>query len=299
LGAEAANNILNALNNQISAVETNTLAGVEKLRALQQQVIEQERNAALAQNEQTKADRLAALQTQLDAELELYRGNEEKIAAIKAEFATQNVAVTQQAADNVVAINADANTKIVQNDQEASEQKKGINLAAVQASLALANTLVSGLDTLAEDGTKAQKAVEISKILISAATSAFQAFAQATALIPPPAGQIVGGILAGVIAAGAAKAIANVNKVQVGGGGAPPSTSFGGGGGSASGNVPGGLLTSPTQGNQSGLFGNQSGTPQMGGYQEGNVPVIKTYVLAGDVTSAQEANAKINQRRKL
>ena len=37
----------------------------------------------------------------------------------------------------------------------------------------------------------------------------------------------------------------------------------------------------------------------MGGYQEGNVPVIKTYVLAGDVTSAQEANAKINQRRKL
>jgi len=299
LGEEAATNVLSALQDQISAVETTTLAGVERLRQLQAQLIEEERAKALVTNEKTKADRLAALQAQLDAELELYKGNEAKINEIKAQFATQTTAVAQQAADNVVAINADANAKIVANDQEAADQKQGINQAAVQASFALANTLVNGIDALAEEGTKAQKAVEISKILISAATSAFQAFAQATALIPPPAGQIVGGILAGVIAAGAAKAISNVNKVQIGGGGAPPAPSFGGGGAAASGTIPGGLLTSPSQGNQNGLFGNQSGAPQMGGYQEGNMPVIKTYVLAGDVTNAQEANAKINQRRKL
>jgi DNA repair exonuclease SbcCD ATPase subunit len=299
LGTEAANNVLNAIQNQISLVETNTLAGVERLRALQAQLIEQERAAALAQNEQTKQDRLTALQDQLNAELELYKGNEEQIAAIKAQFATQTEAVAKQAADNAVAINADANTQIVENDQQAANAKLSINRATIDASLALANTLVNGIDALAEEGTKAQKAVEISKILISAATSAFQAFAQATALIPPPAGQIVGGILAGVIAAGAAKAIANVNKVQVGGGGAPPDTSFGGGG-AASSTIPGGLLTSPTQGNQFGLFGNQTGAPTTGmGTAEGNIPVIKTYVLAGDVTSAQEANAKINQRRKL
>ena len=299
LGEEAATNILTTIQNQISAVETNTIAGVEKLRQLQAQLIEQERQKAIQANEQAKIDRLAALQTQLTAELELYKGNEEAIAAVKAQYAEQTEAIQQQAADNAVSINADANAKIVANDKEAADQKVAINKASVDAILGFASTVVTAIDGLAEEGTKAQKAVEISKILISAATSAFQAFAQATALIPPPAGQIVGGVLAGVIAAGAAKAIANVNKVQVGGGGGGTGTigSFGGGA-SASGNVPGGLLTAPTQGNQYGLFGN-SGAPTVGGGGQENGPVIKTYVLAGDVTSAQEANAKINQRRKL
>ena len=299
LGAEAANNVLNSLNNQIALVEGNTLAGVEKIRQLQAGVIEQQRKDAQTANEQTKNDRIAALQTQLNAELELYAGNEQAIADIKAQYAQQIEAVAQQSADNVVSINASANDAIIANDEQTAEQKKAINQAQLQASLAFASTVVNAIDALAEEGTKSQKAVEISKILISAATSAFQAFAQATATIPPPAGQIVGGILAGVIAAGAAKAISNVNKVQIGGGGSPPDTSFEGGGAAASGTIPGGILTGAGQGNQNGLFGNQSGAPQMGGYQEGNMPVIKTYVLAGDVTNAQEANAKINQRRKL
>ena len=297
LSAEAASNVLNSLDNQIALVERNTLAGVEKIRQLQAGVIEQQRKDAQTANEQIKNDRIAALQTQLNAELELYAGNEQEIANIKALFAQQIEAVAQQSADNVVAINASANDAIIANDEQTAEQKKAINQAQLQASLAFASTVTSALGNLAEEGTKSQKAVNIAQILISAATSAFQAFAQATALIPPPAGQIVGTILAGVIAAGAAKAIQNVNKVQIDGGGAPPDTSFGGG--AASGTIPGGLLTSPTQGNQNGLFGNQSGAPTMGGGLEGNAPVIKTYVLAGDVTSAQEANAKINQRRKL
>ena len=39
-------------------------------------------------------------------------------------------------------------------------------------------------------------------------------------------------------------------------------------------------------------------TPGQTNTQGGNIPPIKTYVLAGDVTSAQAAEAKLNQRRQ-
>jgi len=302
LGEEAANNILTSIQNQIEAVEADTLAGAERLRQLQAQVIEQERAAALAANEQTKQDRIAALQTQLDEELKLYEGNAEAIAAIKAQFATQVTQVEQQAADNAVTINADANAKIVENDKQAAEAKKAINAASAQAALAFAGTVVGALDGLAEEGTKAQQAIDISKILITAATSAFQAFAQATALIPPPAGQIVGGILAGVIAAGAAKAIADVKKVKVGGGGGTPSNPVSGIGGAGA-SAGTGFYSSgvPSSAGQTPNFGMGGSNPGGGGglSEKPGGPMLKTYVLAGDVTSAQAAEAKLQQRRTL
>jgi hypothetical protein len=299
LGQEAATNVLNAIQNQIDAVETTTIEGVEKLRQLQAQLIEQERAKALAANEQAKTDRLTALQSQLDAELELYVGNEAKIAELRALYTTQAEAVTQQAADNIVDINETANAKIVANDKETAEQKTAIQKASFDAIVAFANTTINALDGLAEEGTKAQKAVEISKILISAATSAFQAFAQATALIPPPAGQIVGAALAAVIGAGAAKAIANVNKVQVGGGGGGTGNLgvTGGGGTGGGGNTP--FINAPGFG----LGGSNQPLPTFGGMTQGAVGdtggIVKAYVLAGDVTSAQAANAKLQQRRTL
>jgi hypothetical protein len=299
LGDEAAQNAVDAVQRQIDAVAATTVAGVEQIGQLQKTLIEKERANAVAAAEQTKTDRLAALQEQLDAELLLYAGNEQKQLELKATYATQVEAVTKQTAENVTAINADANAKIVENDKQTAEQKKQIQEAQLQAALQFANTVVGALDGIAKEGTEAQKAVDIAKILISAATAAFQAFAQATALIPPPGGQIVGAALAGVIAVGAARAIADVKKVKPGGGGGGPAAPAAGaivqppapatGQGTFTPLLPQGGTTIGSGGAQTTTLGND-----MSGGR-----VIKTYVLAGDVTDAQEAEARINQRRQL
>lgn len=296
LGDEAAQNALDAIQRQIDATAETTVAGVEKIGALQKQLFEKERANAIAAEEQNKVDRLAALQDQLNAELALYEGNEQKQLELKSTYATQVEEVTKQTGENIANINADTNAKIVESDKQTAEAKKQIQQAQLQASLEFAGTVVGALDGIAKEGTEAQKAVDIAKILISAATSAFQAFAQATALIPPPAGQIVGAALAAVIAAGAARAISDVTKVKPGskGGGSPssiasapivqPATVQG----SFTPLLPKGPTTIGGGGSQQ-----TSTTGQMGGER-----VIKTYVLAGDVTDAQEAEARINQRRQ-
>jgi hypothetical protein len=122
------------------------------------------------------------------------------------------VAIEAVAADTAVNINASANAQIVANDKEAAEQRKAVNEATFNAIIGFASTTLSALEGLAGENEKAQKAIEISRILTSATSNAFQAFAQATATIPPPAGQIVGVALAGIIGAGAAKAIANAEN---------------------------------------------------------------------------------------
>jgi len=285
LGDEQANNVLTALNEQIAAVEADSIAGVEKLQALKAQVIEQNRQKAIRDNEIAKQDRLIALNKQLED----FKGTEEEKLVFMQQYNDAAKAIQEQAANNAVTINASANAQILANDQETADQKKAINEATFNAIVSFADTTLNALGGLAEEGTKAQKAIEISKILISAATSAFQAFAQATATIPPPAGQIVGAALAAAIGAGAVKAIANVNSVQTGGGGgSTPSLSL----------PSGGTTTPPVMaGPDFGIGGsNQNlGVPT-------NTPtenLVKTYVLAGDVTSAQAAEAKLQQKRQL
>ncbi len=296
LGDEAAQNAIDAVQRQIDAVAETTVAGVEKIGALQKQLFEKERANAIAAEEQNKADRLTALQDQLNAELALYEGNEQKQLELKSTYATQVEAVTKQSADNIANINEDTNAKIVESDKQTAEAKKQIQQAQLQATLEFAGTVVGALDGIAKEGTEAQKAVDIAKILISAATAAFQAFAQAVALIPPPGGQIVGAALAGVIAIGAARAIADVTKVKPGGGGGAPSKPS-----------TGAIVQPPatTQGTFTPLLPQGGTTIGSGGSQQtsttgqmGGERVIKTYVLAGDVTDAQEAEARINQRRQ-
>jgi hypothetical protein len=296
LGDEAAQNAIDAVQRQIDATAETTVAGIEKIGALQKQLFEKERANAITAEEQNKADRLTALQDQLNAELALYEGNEQKQLELKSTYATQVEAVTKQSADNIANINEDTNAKIVESDKQTAEAKKQIQQAQLQATLEFAGTVVGALDGIAKEGTEAQKAVDIAKILISAATAAFQAFAQAVALIPPPGGQIVGAALAGVIAIGAARAIADVTKVKPGGGGGAPSKPS-----------TGAIVQPPatTQGTFTPLLPQGGTTIGSGGSQQtsttgqmGGERVIKTYVLAGDVTDAQEAEARINQRRQ-
>jgi len=134
------------------------------------------------------------------------------------------------------------------------------------------------------------KGIAIANVIIDAAQAAIGIFKQSTKL-PPGIGQIFAGIQ---LAALTATTVASINKIKS----ASPSN---GGGGSFNAPAPpsiGGFGT-PTLVPQSPIPtpGNQVTIPQAG-EAGGNQLPIKTYVLAGDVTSAQAAEAKLNQRRQ-
>ena len=104
--------------------------------------------------------------------------------------------------------------------------------------------------------------------------------------------------------------VAKINQIKstsLSGGGGGGFGAVGGGGGSSvsnpfsTGGFGGGgtnilppRLAPPSGGG--GRFGETAGSEQQGGV---NTPIIRTYVLAGDVTDAQTAEARLNQKRKL
>ena len=121
-------------------------------------------------------------------------------------------------------------------------------------------------------------------------------------MLPPKhdgcANDTVATIAAGVAVASGLARLAVINSQKFDGDNSSGTT----GGGNAGGNVPtsfgtftpAGTPTIPQTGNTGTGGGAQTGT---GGPGKGE-RVVKTYVLAGDVTSAQQAEAQINQKRK-
>jgi len=133
-----------------------------------------------------------------------------------------------------------------------------------------------------------EKALASVETVISTYLSAQKAYASQLS-IPTPDAPVRAAIAAGVAIASGLARLAVINSQQF----KESGTASGGGGGGASGggsvptgpsvagfgNAPGGLFPNPARGT-------------------GGAPVIKTYVLAGDVTTAQEAETRIQQRRK-
>ena len=134
-----------------------------------------------------------------------------------------------------------------------------------------------------------EKALASVETVISTYLSAQKAYASQLS-IPTPDAPVRAAIAAGVAIASGLARLAVINSQQF----KESGTASGGGGGGASGggsvptgpsvagfgNAPGGLFPNPARG-------------------ASGAPVIKTYVLAGDVTTAQEAETRIQQRRKL
>lgn len=149
-----------------------------------------------------------------------------------------------------------------------------------------------------------QKALNIVETLISTYSAAQKAYASQFVPVPDPSSPARGAIAAALaVASGLAKvAIIKKQKFQSTGGGGSASRGTASGGGSI--NAPGGLLTAPQVGTPQGLFGTpgQTTTPTPTGglvAENMNEQPLRAYVLAGDVSNGLEANAKINQRRKL
>ena len=132
-----------------------------------------------------------------------------------------------------------------------------------------------------------EKALASVETVISTYLSAQKAYASQLA-IPTPEAPVRAAIAAAVAVASGLARLAIINKQQfqstgtASGAGNVGSTGGGNLGPSVAGfgNAPGGLFPNPARGS-------------------GNTPIVKTYVLAGDVTTAQEAEVRIQQRRKL
>ena len=254
------------------------------LDRLSGKVPQDELNQALAQRKAQYDEEYKLLEGNLFRQKQLEEEYEKDIAKLKRQYALQTSQQLLGITSQFLGVIAEVN----QASLDLQLQQAGNNQAAI--------------DQINKEAFESQKKLRIAQTLITTAESVLNAFA-VTSNIPPPFGQIIGGILAASYTALGAKTIALIKGTQYGGG----SSTAGGfnnipsGGGGFS--LPGGQGTPlPTGGGNilpglpgGGRLGN---APTVGTIGEAPVP-IQAYVLASDVSNGQQAQAAINNRRRL
>ena len=190
--------------------------------------------------------------------------------------------------------------------EEDKENATQIALAKKEAEVAIENAkfgLLAQAANLAQDLAGENKAVAIGAVIASQAAAIGQiiastglANAKATAVSPLTAGQpwvTINTIAAGLSIASAVnsarKSIQQINSSDKGGSVQSPGRLPSGGGGGGVPSLSGGISAG---------IGAVPDIPTPGGVGQ-EQPPIQTYVLAGDVTDAQDASAQINNLRKV
>ena len=240
-----------------------------------------------------------------------------------------NGEITQQQYDqNALVLQNEKNTALLTATQDYNQNTADANAALADSQIALSNKvkdtektnqeaiqsakkatldatsqILGSLAGLAKDGSDEAKAFGLAQIGVDTAIALTNA--QASAFSPASPDNAVTGGAAGVakyltyaaiILSNVAKARAILKSGNTSGGSASGGASIPSAGGYSGptqgflGGIPQ-LPTSTTGGAGAGYGGAQQGGGRTGG-------VFKTYVLAGDVTSAQAADARINQRRQ-
>jgi hypothetical protein len=205
-------------------------------------------------------------------------------------------------------------------ERQAAEAKQAINTATLNAQLGATAGVLGQAASLFGENTIAFKALKIAETGITTYQSATSAFASVVGI--PVVGPVLAPIAAGVAVASGLASIAKIAGIGV-----PkpkvtaPSPVGGGGGGTGGGGgskfAMGGLVVGPGSGTSDSIpamlsagesvinarstemFGGLLSTlNQAGGGNEipnnGGTPIIKTYVVASDMTSQQEADRRIN-----
>jgi hypothetical protein len=254
------------------------------------------------------ADKRATLLTQIaDAEAvtEDQRRALEKQKLIQ--FYDDLIAEATKNGIDITALNKAKNDALTkQNDEFAAtdlDKQKAYRQQLVDLVLNSALSLINDLKSLNQIFDKdnkdaAKKAFNREKALASVTTiietylSAAKAYS--SQIIPlDPTSPIRATIAAGVAVASGLARLAVINSQQFDGDKGSGNTGGGGGGGGTASTLPSIPTTVP--GTFTPLL--PQGTTTIGGGTRGE-RVVKTYVLAGDVTDAQEAEARINQRRQ-
>lgn len=250
--------------------------------------------------------RIGDEKTTYDEKIALNKENEDIINGMTFENENQRTAALRE------------NAKAREDIDKAAAAAKQANLEAVSGMLANASAVL-GQDTIAG------KAAAIAQTTIDTYLAAQKAYASMAGI--PIVGPALGAIAAGVAVAGGLMNVKKILAVQV------PSVGGGGGGGAAapapaaSKFASGGYVTGPgtstsdsipamlsngesvINANSTAMFGgllnqiNQAGggAPIPAGNSDSNAPapVIKTYVVASDMTSQQEADKRIKDIAKI
>ena len=252
--------------------------------------LEKAKNATLEQIRVDEVDRLAEVQkTITDATL---TQDQAEIQGIKDKYAALYALAEKDGIDTTALRKKEA-ADLLAIDQAAADAKVAIQLQLVGA----IGGAINALSGLFKQGSAAAKTAALVDIAVGTGIGFIQGLdiaqksAKATGPLAAFAFPIFYATQIAAVLSAASRAKAILKSGGGGGGSAPtvPATpSIPSGGGNIAGGG-GGTFGAPT----TGFF-----TPGQTNIQGGNVPPIKTYVLAGDVTSAQAAEAKLNQRRQ-
>ena len=197
----------------------------------------------------------------------------------------------------------DQKIALKQKDADTTKATEEAKRQAQQATLQATSAFLGAAAGLAKEGSDASKAFGLAQIAVDTAVALTNA--QASAFSPAsPDNQVTGGLAgvakyltyATIILSNVAKAKAILKSGNTAGGGT------GGASGAAASNFSTSLGTftpaaAPQLPQAGGLGGTTGGEAQAGGGRTGE-RVVRTYVLAGDVTDAQEAEMKLQQKRK-
>jgi hypothetical protein len=278
--------------------------GEETNKALEKQLTDAKNQLAgnqlalRAMDQKAADERKAAREKEAEERAQLERDQNKSIEAMKSRSATM---LKNEYDTGIKMIDMQKRTQAALTENLALAEKKRQEIRERNLQFAKDN-MVNGLEFLSnittifegksqkqqEKAFKIRKGISIAQTLISTYQGAMQAYN--SQIIPLDPSSVVRGAVAAafVVAAG----LANVKKISAqkfDGGGGTPSTGGGGGGGG------GGL---------GGGGGSQGGTPTFNPIDTsflGNRPAqsAQAYVLAGHVSSAQDANAKVKDLRRL
>jgi uncharacterized coiled-coil protein SlyX len=277
--------------------------GEETNKALQKQLDDAKNQLAgnqlalRAMDQKAADERKAAREKEAEERAQLERDQNKGIEAMKSRSATM---LKNEYDTGIKMIDMQKRTQAALTENLALAEKKRQEIRERNLQFAKDN-MVNGLEFLSnittifegksqkqqEKAFKIRKGISIAQTLISTYQGAMQAYN--SQIIPLDPSSVVRGAVAAafVVAAG----LANVKKISAqkfDGAGSAPSTGGGGGGG---GGIGGG-------------GGSQGGTPTFNPIDTsflGNRPAQtpQAYVLAGHVSSAQDANAKVKDLRRL
>ena len=224
-------------------------------------------------------------------ELERARKFNVSLIEIQKEKALQEAELLEASNAQKFEIEQAFNDKILEENRKNAEATKRINDIKTQSYLSMTSEtsgLISGLSDVAKEGTGVQKGLAIASVLLDTGASAIATFKAYVSSFPAPYGQIAGGIASASAIVMGMKQVANLKKVKTDGT-------------EAGGQSSSGIITASSQPNVSFVSSseNQIQTAIADSSEMRDETPIKTYVVASDVTTAQELERKAIENNSL
>ena len=188
-------------------------------------------------------------------------------------------------------INASYTQKNKKLDQEESDFKEALSDQDVDNALAAGSQVLGSIVSLVGEGSAVGKAAAVAQTTIDTYSSATAAYKSVVGI--PVVGPVLAPIAAGVAVASGVMSVKKILSTKT------PGDKGGGGGAGIS--IPAPPTFNPTEALQSGADADQGANTEVGiANQSGSTPtVVRAYVVSSEVSSQQEADAKIENLARL